>query len=108
MCLLRSAKKKYYRNFDEKKVIDNKQLWKTIKPLISDKSVSRNRKNLIEKKEKVKSESETAEILNKFFSNIVKNIGISVYDDFDQIIENMKDPVFKVKIQNIYFLYVKI
>ena len=83
-------------------------MWKTIKPLISDKSVSRGRKNLIERKEKVKSESETAEILNKFFSNIVKNIGISVYGDFDQIIENMKDPVFKAKIQNIYFLYVKI
>ena len=28
--LLRSAKKKYYGNLDEKKVINNKQFWKTI------------------------------------------------------------------------------
>ena len=52
---------------DKKKVIDYKQFWKTIKPLASDKSISRDRINLIEKKEIVKSESETAEILNKFF-----------------------------------------
>ena len=37
--LLRSAKKKYYGNLDEKKVIDNKQFWETIKSLISDISV---------------------------------------------------------------------
>ena len=95
MSLLRSAKTKYYRNFRRKKVIDNKQFWKTIKPPSSDKSVSRDRLNLIAKDEIVKSESETAKSLNKLFSNIVKNLGIPVYDDFDPIIENMKDPVYK-------------
>ena len=44
----------------------------------------------------VKSESETAEIFNKFFSNIVKNLGIPDYDNFDPILENMKEPVFKL------------
>ena len=78
-----------------KKFKDNKQFWKTEKPLISDKFVSRDRIDLKEKKEIVKSESETAEILNKFFSNIVKNLGIPVYVDFNLIIENMKDPDFK-------------
>ena len=37
LSLLRSAKKKHYGNLDEKKVKNSKQLWKTIKPLISDK-----------------------------------------------------------------------
>ena len=78
-----------------KKFIDNKQFWKTEKPSIADKFVPRDRINLKEKKEIVKSESETAEILNKFFSNIVKNLGIPVYVDFNLIIENMKDPDFK-------------
>ena len=50
---------------------------------------------MIAKDEIVKSESETAKSLNKLFSNIVKNLGIPVYDDFDPIIENMKDPVYK-------------
>ena len=95
MSLLRSTKTKYYRDFRRKKVIDNKQFWKTIKPPSSDKSVSRDRLNLIAKDEIVKSESETAKSLNKLFSNIVKNLGIPVYDDFDPIIENMKDPVYK-------------
>ena len=34
----------------KKKVIDSKQLWKTIKPLISDKSVPKETINLVEKK----------------------------------------------------------
>ena len=63
--------KKYHGNLDEKKVTDNKQFWKTIKPLISNKSVSRDGINLLEKGEIVKSKPE---ILNKFFSSIVKNL----------------------------------
>ena len=39
---------------DEKKDIDNKQFWKTIKPLISNKSVSRDSINLLEKEKIVK------------------------------------------------------
>ena len=58
--------------------------------------------NLIYFKEKeqiVKSESETAEILKKFVSNIVKNPGIPIFDDFDPIIENMKEPDFKATLK---------
>ena len=76
-----------------KKVIDNKQFWKTIKSLDSDKSVSRDRINIIEKEEIDKSKSETTEILNKLFSNIVKNLVIPVYNDLDPIVENMNAPV---------------
>lgn len=32
--------------------------------------------------------------------NRLKNLDIPVYNDFDPIIENMKDPVFKVKQKN--------
>ena len=35
------------------------------------------------------------EVLNKFFSSIIKNLNIPVYYDFDPVIENMKDLVFK-------------
>ena len=67
----------------------------TIKLDISDKLVWIDTINLIEKKGIVKSESETAEILNKFFSNLVKNFDIPLYDNFDPVIQNMKDLVFK-------------
>ena len=46
--LLKKAEKEYYQNLDEKNVIDNKIFWKTVKPLLSDKSVSREKINLTE------------------------------------------------------------
>ena len=42
-----------------------------MKPLISDKSLLRDRINLMVKEQIVKSESKIVEILNKFFLNIV-------------------------------------
>ena len=39
--LARKSKKLYYSNLDEKKVTDNKTFWKTIKPFLSDKTVSK-------------------------------------------------------------------
>ena len=39
------------------------------------------------------------EILNKFFSNISKNLGIPVYHDFDPIMENIKDLDFKTTLK---------
>ena len=35
--LLRKEKRKYYKNLDLKVITDNKNLWKTMKPLFSDK-----------------------------------------------------------------------
>ena len=43
----------------------------------------------------VKNEKETAEVFNSFFGNIVKNLNISQYCDFDPIIENVKDLALK-------------
>ena len=42
-----------------------------------------------------KTEKGTAEIFNNFFGNIVKNLNIFQYSDFDPIIENVKDPTLK-------------
>ena len=69
---------------DEKNVIDNKKFWKTVKPLLSDKSVSREKINLTENEKMLTSESETAETLNNFFSNIVKKL---IFQNLIQIIQ---------------------
>ena len=50
---------------------------KTIKPLLSDKSCIRDRISISGKGEILKTESETAETLNDFFSNIAKDLNIS-------------------------------
>ena len=74
---------------------DNKNFWKTVKPYPSDKSVKCDKINLNENGELLKSESETAEVFNNFFSNIVKNLKIPEYKNLNTNIENVKDPVFR-------------
>ena len=61
---------------DESNVADNKKLWKTVKPLLSEKSVSREKTNLTRDQNKLNSESEKVETFNNFFSNIVKELEI--------------------------------
>ena len=92
--LLKKAKKESYQNLDEKNVIDNKKFWKTVKPLLSDKSVSREKINLTEREKMLTSKSDTAETLN-FFSNMVKKINISKFNSNNSVNENIMDPVFK-------------
>ena len=68
-----------------------------MKPLLPDKSHIRDRISITEKSEIVK----TAETLNSFLSNIVKNLNISRYSEFDTVTENIADPtlnsIFKYK-----------
>ena len=77
--LLRKTKKRYYENLDEKFVVDNKLFWKTVKPLLSDNVAGKDEIHLTENNELVKTDLETAEVLNNFFSNIVQNLDISRY-----------------------------
>ena len=95
--LLRTTKIRYYVNLKEKKILDNKQFWKVVKPLFSDKLISGDKINLIGK-----TEMKTAEIFNSFFSNIVKNLKIPQYPNFDPIAQIIEDPTLKaiVKYKN--------
>ena len=51
--LLKKSKKKYFANLNEKDILDNKLFWKTIKPSLSDKVMTRDTINLSEKRESV-------------------------------------------------------
>ena len=93
--LLEKAKKKHYQNLDGKNAIDNKKFWKTVKALLSDKSVSREKINLTENGNMRTSESETAESLNNFFYNIVKKFNIPKFNSNNSVKGNIKDPVSK-------------
>ena len=89
-------KKDYNSSLDIKKVTDNKTFWKTVKPFLSDKIVSTERISLIDNCEVVATEQDTANVLNTFFSNIVTNLKISEYTDYDSIANNISDPILKV------------
>ena len=55
----------------------------------------RDKINISEKCEILKTESETAQTLNTFFSNIVKNLNISRYNEFGFVTKNIGDPTLK-------------
>ena len=61
----------------------------------------KDRIKISERGEILKLESETAETLNIFFSNTVKNLNISRYSEFDPLTENIADTTFKY----LYFQY---
>ena len=68
MCLsFKKKTKKRYENVNEKSVEDNKLFWKTVKLLLSDKVAGKDEIHLIENNELVKTDLETAEVLNNFF-----------------------------------------
>ena len=55
---MEKAKKEYYQKLVDANVIDNKKFRKTVKPLLPDKSVSREKINLTEHEKMRTSESE--------------------------------------------------
>ena len=62
-------------------MVDNKLFKKNIKSFLSDKASGKNEIHLIENNKLVKTDLETAEILNISFSNIVLNLDISWYSN---------------------------
>ena len=56
--LLRKTDIIYYGNLDEKKITDNKNFWKTVKSLLSNKSRNSDKMHLNEKGESINSESQ--------------------------------------------------
>ena len=64
-------------------------------PSLSKKFNARERINLSQNGKIVKTEKETAKVFNNFFGNIVKNVNISQYSDFDPIIKKAKDLTLK-------------
>ena len=89
--LLRKSEKKYYENLDERNLMDNKLFWKTIKPSFSDKIVTRDIVHLTENGEVAKTELETAKTLNNFFGNVIKNLMIPKYSEYDASIDRVEN-----------------
>ena len=81
-------KKRYWENLNEKSVADNKLFWKTVKPLLPDKVAGKDEIHLIENNKLVKTDLETAEVLNNFFPNIVQNLDISRYSNDKPLVSN--------------------
>ena len=66
-----------------------------LETLLSDKSINRDKIHLSENRQLINSESKTADVLNGFFSNIIKSLKIPEYENLNSRFENNKD----IKIQ---------
>ena len=64
---LNSARKKaYFENLNTSKITDNKTFWKTIKPMLSNKCVTKESITLVKHDEIVSENQAVAELFNKF------------------------------------------
>ena len=66
--LLRKTKKDYYANLNVKDIVDNKQFWRTVKPLFSDKTKSNEKITLLEGETVTTQDEQNADLLNIFFT----------------------------------------
>ena len=94
--LLRKNIKDHYANLNEGNVADNKQFWRAVKPLLSDKVKLSEKITLVEGEEIINDDGENVEILNTFFSNAIKTLKITEYQETDSLANSISYPVFKV------------
>ena len=95
---LRKSKKQYYSRPDVKNITDNKLCWKTVKPFLWGKVTSAQKITLVDNDKIVKND-DTVRVLNAFFSNIVNDLKIPDYNNFDPLMENIQESVLKAMVK---------
>ena len=93
--LLRKSTTEYFNNLNEKNVCDNKKFWRAVKPLLSNKIISNEKITIVEGDIIIRSDKETAKVLNEFFANVATNLNIPQFNQIDRTSENISDPVIK-------------
>ena len=74
--LLRKTEKDYYANLNVKDILNNKQFWRAIKPLFSNKTKSNAKITFVEDETVTTQDEQNAELLNIFFPKAVKILKI--------------------------------
>ena len=76
--LLRLSKKDYFETSDIKSVTDTKIFWKTVAPLFSNKSRASSKITLSKNEKLIINDQKCAEVFNKFFNSIVKELNTPI------------------------------
>ena len=95
--LIRKTKLEYFSNLNQKNFTDNKLFWNTIKPFFSDKGATRVKYTLIEDDEIIADDRQMPSVFMNFFSNIVSNLNIPQYEDPSVNLQNINDPIEKIR-----------
>ena len=88
--LYKKERKKYYERLDLNNVTDNKKLWKTVKPFLSDK-VTFPQIALVENDEIISDESKVANSFSNFFENALHSLGIKT-NEYSNNNYDLKNP----------------
>ena len=94
-------RKQYYSNLNEKNVVDNKKIWKTVKPLLFDKLKSHEKMTLEEDDKIFTKDIKLAEEVDSFFSNAVKNFKIPEYSKTNPLAKDIANPILKSVLKRI-------
>jgi len=106
--LVRKTKKDFYNNLDVKKITDNKQFWKTVKPFFSNKVINNEKITLIENEEVISDDQSIANKFSNFYASVVENLGIENEnmklndEDIETVVENFKNHPSILKIKEHY------
>ena len=106
--LSRKTKKDFYNSLDVKKVTDNKQFWKTVKPFFSNKTINNEKITLIENEEVISADQKIADIFSTFYASVVENLGIDNTDmkltdeDIPSLVDKFKNHPSILKIKEHY------
>lgn len=71
----KKERRKYYEQLDLNKVTDEKELWKTIKPFLSDKVTTFSKISFSQNEDIILVGSEVVNMFNSFFENAVSLLG---------------------------------
>ena len=97
--LYKKERRNFYNNLDLKDFTDNKRFWMTVKPFLSEKGNLVRKINLKEGDTIISSDSEVAEILNTYFSESVKLLGIQenkfIINSADHILHPVDKSLYK-------------
>ena len=93
----REERKSFFGNLDTKNITDNKNFWKTAKPLLANKiSNNHNKITLTQKDEIISRRKEFAEIFNTFFVNAVSKLGIVINESLLANSVETNDPIVNI------------
>ena len=93
--LFRKEKKSCFENLDTSHITDNKMFWKTIKPMFSKKCTMKEKITLVKNDEIISDCKPVAELFNKFFADIVKELNLVIDNEFLVNVDHIGDPVQK-------------
>ena len=93
--LFRTEKRNFYKNLKTSDITDNKKFWKTLKPVLSDKSRSNSNITLINNNRMISNDKEVVEAMNDYFISITDSLGLTENREVTISTNGLSDPIEK-------------